>query len=244
MTLDLFASSASTPPQAGSYATIYADPPWLERGGGQIKRGADRHYALMKTRDICALPVSSWAAPNAHLYLWVTNNFLEDGLDVMRAWGFRYVTKIDWYKGYFDDHATVPYEILLSCIQRQRAGGDHRPNEVIAAEVWQELIDSTREADLDDDLQVGLGQYFRGCTESCLFGVRGQLPYQVLPNGKRAQGKTGFHAPRGEHSAKPEKMRQMIDRVSPGPRLEMFARRPADGWDLWGHEASPAEASA
>lgn len=39
------------------YKTIYADPPWMERGGGKIKRGADRHYPLMKTKDIMALPV-------------------------------------------------------------------------------------------------------------------------------------------------------------------------------------------
>lgn len=36
------------------YKTIYADPPWMERGGGKIRRGADRHYPLMKTQDIAA----------------------------------------------------------------------------------------------------------------------------------------------------------------------------------------------
>lgn len=39
------------------YKTIYADPPWMERGGGKIKRGADKHYPLMSTKDIIALPV-------------------------------------------------------------------------------------------------------------------------------------------------------------------------------------------
>ena len=72
------------PPRAGQYQTIMADPPWLERGGGKVKRGADRHYALMTTEAICALRVALWAGRNAHLYLWVTNNFLPDGLDVMR----------------------------------------------------------------------------------------------------------------------------------------------------------------
>jgi N6-adenosine-specific RNA methylase IME4 len=146
------------PRRAGAYACIYADPPWLERGAGQIQRGADRHYALMKTRDIAALPVDRWAAPDAHLYCWVTNNFLEDGLIVMKAWGFRYVTKIDWFKGDINDDAPV------------------------------EQMD-------DAALQMGIGQYFRGVTESCLFGVRGSLPYRFLESGKRAQGRTGFHAP-------------------------------------------------
>lgn len=188
------------PPRAGEYQTLMFDPPWNEQGGGKTRRGANRHYDLMKTRDIAELPVGSWAAPNAHLYLWVTNNFLPDGLLVMKAWGFRYVTKIEWFKGDIDDAQPV------------------------------EEMD-------DADLQMGIGQYFRGCTEPCLFGVRGSLPYRTLPNGKRAQGKTGFHAPRTQHSAKPEKFRQIVERVSHGPYLEGFARRPAPGWDLWGMEA-------
>ena len=80
------------------YQIIYADPPWFEAGGGQIKRGADRHYPLMKTQEIIDLNVSSIVADNAHLYLWVTNNFLQDGLDVMKAWGFEYKTIITWMK--------------------------------------------------------------------------------------------------------------------------------------------------
>lgn len=182
----LFDETVPAPTAPGTYRTIYADPPWNEAGGGQIKRGADRHYPLMKTRDICALPVSSWAAPDAHLYLWVTNNFLEDGLEVMGAWGFRYITCVTWMKD-----------------------------------------------------KAGLGQYFRGITEQCLFGVRGRLPYQLTEDGHRLQGITGFfEAPRTEHSAKPAKMRQMAEKVSPGPRLEMFARLPVAGWDVWGNEST------
>ena len=80
------------------YKTIYADPPWMERGGGKVKRGADRYYTLMRTKDIMAMPVPNLAEKNCHLYLWVTNNFLKDGLKVMDAWGFRYVTTITWVK--------------------------------------------------------------------------------------------------------------------------------------------------
>lgn len=187
----LFAPAVPNPPQARAYRTVLADPPWLERGAGKIKRGADRHYPLMSTQAIGALPVDQWAAPDCHLYLWVTNNFLEDGLWVMKAWGFRYVTKITWMKD--------------------------RP---------------------------GLGQYFRGITEDCLFGVRGHLPYALTEDGHRLQGLTGFfEEPRGDHSVKPETLRRMAEKVSPGPRLEMFARRPADGWDVWGNEA-PMELEA
>lgn len=190
--MTLFASSVPAPPLAGQYATVLADPPWLERGAGKIKRGADRHYPLMSANEIIQLPVDEWAAPDAHLYLWVTNNFLEDGLLVMRAWAFRYITTITWMK------------------DRQ-----------------------------------GLGQYFRGMTEHCLFGVRGKLGYQLTDDGHRLQGVTGFfEAPRGEHSVKPDALRLMAEKVSPGPRLEMFARRAAAGWDVWGNQAPVLEVTA
>lgn len=58
--------SLVVPPQAGCYQVIYIDAPWPERGGGKVKRGADRHYSLMKVDDIIALPVDEWAAPDAH----------------------------------------------------------------------------------------------------------------------------------------------------------------------------------
>lgn len=199
------------PANAGSYVTLMADPPWNEAGGGKCRRGANRHYPLMKTRDICALPVREWMAPNAHCYLWVTNSFLEDGFEVLAAWGFRYITMITWFK----------------------------------SKDGNEDIEGAGQCDAADaDLQMGIGQYFRGCTESCLFGVRGVVPYRTKPDGKRAQGLTGFHAPRTEHSAKPEKFRRVVEVVSPGPYLEMFARKPAPGWDVWGNESSGERLSA
>lgn len=209
------------PALAGCYRTILADPPWNERGAGKVKRGADRHYPLMTTDAICALPVSTWAAPNAHCYVWVTNNFLPDGLRVLAAWGFRYVTKIDWFKG---DLSEAWIDAVVT-----DTGIDDASRDKLLAEAGAQL-------------QVGLGQYFRGVTESCLFGVRGDVEYRTAPSGKRAQGRTGFHASRGEHSVKPEALRQMAELVSHGPRLEMFARRAAEGWDLWGNQAPEASA--
>ncbi len=85
------------------YKTIYADPPWNESGGGRICRGAQRHYKLMKTYEIegfaiDGIKVADLAEDNAHLYLWVTNNFLPSGLRVVKAWGFEYKTLITWAK--------------------------------------------------------------------------------------------------------------------------------------------------
>ncbi len=82
------------------YEIVYADPPWMERGAGKSKRGADRHYPLMHTNDIkdVWLDVGDDVADDAFLFLWVTDNFLEDGLAVMRTWGFQYKRTFVWVK--------------------------------------------------------------------------------------------------------------------------------------------------
>jgi N6-adenosine-specific RNA methylase IME4 len=78
------------------------DPPWNERGGGQIKRGADRHYPLLKTEEMPAVirGCEHWPrlCDDGHLYMWVTNNFLEDGLWLIRRLGYRYITNVVWAK--------------------------------------------------------------------------------------------------------------------------------------------------
>ena len=92
MVVDIFSTG-------NTYQTIYADPPWMETGGGKIKRGADRHYSLMKTSEIMELPVRRLASPEGcHCYLWATNNHLKDAFKVLEEWGFQYVTLITWQK--------------------------------------------------------------------------------------------------------------------------------------------------
>lgn len=84
--------------------------------------------------------------------------------------------------------------------------------------------------------RVGLGQYYRGLTEHCLFAsTKKRLPYKMA-DGKRCQGATGFSEPKTIHSRKPDCMRNMIEWVSYAPRIELFAREHHAGWDVWGNE--------
>ena len=169
------------------YKTVYADPPWNETGAGKIKRGADRHYKLMKTDDIIELMKEIPIDNNAHLYLWVTNNFLPDGLQVMVELDFRYVTNIIWVKDRF-----------------------------------------------------GLGQYFRGQHEICLFGVKGKLPYKhkIDPNRSCCTETTVIYAKRTIHSKKPVEMYNKIENTSYPPFVEVFAREKRENWDAIGNEIS------
>lgn len=76
------------------YSVIYADPPWWynqRQPGSKFGTGANK-YSLMRTEDICRLPVPPLAAANCALFMWATLPRLPDALQVMEAWGFRYAT--------------------------------------------------------------------------------------------------------------------------------------------------------
>ena len=78
--------------------------------------------------------------------------------------------------------------------------------------------------------RLGLGVYLRNASETVLFATRGKAPvlFKGQPN--------WLFAPLQDHSHKPEEMYEVIERVSPGPYLELFARRHRHGWDSWGNE--------
>lgn len=157
------------------FGTILADPPWdVQQKGGL---GAQAHYDLMTLEAIKAMPVRDLAAPDAHLWLWVTNATLRAGYDVIEAWGFTPRSPLTWIKP-----------------------------------------------------RLGLGNYLRNATEHLLLGTRGNAPVRF-----RAQP-TWMFAPLQEHSHKPEEQYAVIERISHGPFLELFARRRQLGWAVWGNE--------
>jgi N6-adenosine-specific RNA methylase IME4 len=85
----------------GKFATILADPPWqFQNKTGKVAPEHRRlnRYGTIDLQAIKALPVSGLAADVAHLYLWVPNALLPEGLAVMQAWGFRYKSNLIWHK--------------------------------------------------------------------------------------------------------------------------------------------------
>jgi N6-adenosine-specific RNA methylase IME4 len=140
----------------------------------------------MSFQDILDLPVGAVVLPQSHLYLWVPNALIEEGLKVMKAWGFHYKTNLVWYK------------------TRKDGGPDGR----------------------------GVGFYFRNVTELVLFGIRGTM--RTLPAGRREVNL--FNEQKREHSRKPEVLYNIIERCSPGPYLELFARHRRENWYQWSDE--------
>lgn len=174
------------------FKTILADPPWqFQNRTGKMAPEHKRlnRYPTMKLDEIKALPVAKVADENSHLYLWVPNALLLEGLAVMQAWGFQYKTNIVWEK------------------IRNDGAPDGR----------------------------GVGFYFRNVTELLLFGVRGSNVRTLAPG--RSQVNL-IRSKKREHSRKPDEMIDLIERCSPGPYLELFARGEREGWTLWGNQAN------
>jgi N6-adenosine-specific RNA methylase IME4 len=173
----------------GPYSTILADPPWqFQNRTGKVAPEHRRllRYPTLDVEEIKHLPVGRLAAAKSHLYLWVPNALLQEGLEVMRMWGFTYKTNIVWSK------------------VRKDGGPDGR----------------------------GVGFYFRNVTELVLFGIRGSM--RTLQPGRT---QVNFISSRKrEHSRKPDEIYSLIERCSPGPYLELFARFSRQGWDQWGNE--------
>ena len=142
------------------FACILADPPWPQVISGKYKTTRNLRpdrlpYETLSVAAIQSMPVEDIAAHDAHLWLWTTNQFLEDGFRVMRSWGFKYLAPI---------HAIKP---------------------------------------------SGIGNYFIHRTQTMLFGYRGKCRFP---------------------------MARYIEAISPGPRIELFARRQRPGWHVWGNE--------
>ena len=87
--------------EGGPFSTVLADPPW--RFMNRTGKVAPEHrrlsrYDTMTTAEIRALPIPEVLTDNAHLYLWVPNALIADGLQVMESWGFTYKSNIVWAK--------------------------------------------------------------------------------------------------------------------------------------------------
>jgi N6-adenosine-specific RNA methylase IME4 len=86
---------------SGTFSTILVDPPWrFQNRTGKMapEHRRLRRYRTMDVEEIQALPVAQHARDTSHLYLWCPNALLEDGLSILKAWGFTYKTNLVWLK--------------------------------------------------------------------------------------------------------------------------------------------------
>ena len=169
----------SVPETIGKYRTIVIDPPWeMKKIVREVRPNQDVFdYPTMTVEEIknIKLPVDN----ESHIYLWTTQKYLPFALDILKAWGARYMFTMVWHKN-----------------------GGFQP--------------------------IGLPQY------NCEFVVFGKIGTLSFDDTKAFN--TCFDADRREHSRKPDEFYNVIRRVSPPPRIDMFSREKRDGFDQWGNE--------
>ena len=240
------------------YRTIVADPPWpigdFPPNFGYAA-GKRTPYSTMTLDQIKALPVSDYAHAGAHLYLWTISEHLEQTWSVARAWGFEPSAPLVWCKPPFGMGLGGKFvnttEFVLFCrdfagvgrITAYLADAAER-NNVTRKDVdramgtsdmagwWLSRLPHRSKCPLPD-------QYDR---IKAIVGAGDEMDAEVLGwnehKGDAPRIDTRwFRWPRGAHSAKPEAFLDLVESVSPAPRLELFARRQRLGWSTWGDQA-------
>jgi len=172
-----------------AYNTIVVDPPWAisMAGGGRNVRHSKKFpkalpYKTMTQDEIRAFPLSQWAAPGAHVYLWTTSKMLHEAFHVLEGWG-------------------VSFHLALPMVKTS-------------------------------GIAPAMGYVFG--SEFCLLGFYGRPMQRFKDIG--ALNWLTVNPTSGQHSRKPDIFYDLVERMSPGPYIDLFARRRRLGWDAWGDE--------
>lgn len=172
-----------------TYKIIYADPPWQYKVWSKkgLSRSAETYYPTMSVADIKKLDIQSISDIDSVLFLWVTFPCLQDGLELIKAWGFTYKTN---------------------------------------AFTW------VKKNKKSDSLFWGMGYYTRANVEICLLATKGK-PLKRLSKKVHSIIESKIE----HHSKKPDIVRdKILELFGNLSRVELFARKQTDGWDVFGNE--------
>lgn len=198
------------------YSLIYADPAW-EYGNTISNGAAENHYGTMKMIDMKRLPVWELAAEDAVLAMWFTGTHTREAIELAEAWGF----KVRTMKGF----TWVKFNPLAE---------QHINNALASGNVvdFYDFLDL-----LNVQTRMNGGNYTRANTEDLLIATRGKGLERLSASVKQV-----IYSPLGAHSEKPAEARFRLEQLyGDVPRIELFSRCGAPGWDHWGNQAeSPA----
>lgn len=209
------------------FDVIVADPAWSFRDSlkmSQVARGASSNYATMSISDIKRLAVKDICNPaGAVLCLWVPSSLLQEGLDTMKAWGFKHKQTYIWVKTKKDNSTKKVFFKTARAIYKDLT------NKVPVVTVFNNFS-----LNLHAALAFGMGRLFRQTHEICLIGTSNNKIYEQLKN--KSQRSVCF-AENLKHSAKPEDLQDSLEIMFPQSRkLELFARRVRPDWTCLGNE--------
>jgi N6-adenosine-specific RNA methylase IME4 len=220
---------------------------------------------MAEIRALPVRDLSTNVDSDAHLYLWTCDQFLAESIDIARGWGFHHTATIVWCKRTMGTGLggiwPANVEFALFCRRpkvttrldvlrlttyladaAENAGVTRRDvDEAMGtsdmAGWWLSRIE-TRCACPTDDQWPRLKRVLRlgGEMDSLVTEINARKGTAPPASLTRAPGRW-FQWPRGRHSEKPEAFLDLVEQVSPGPYVELFARRDRLGWDTWGNES-------
>lgn len=216
------------------FQVIVADCPWApgdRLSMSSVKRGSEANYPVLSVEQICALPVKKVADPEGCvLALWVLGSMLEEGMEVMRAWGFEQKQVYVWVKTKKQQSLT---DLALKETIQTVKNLKNEPKLVI-----KQIIDHGFKVG-DWLLSFGMGRLFRQSHEICLIGINNTKIYTQLEN--KSQRSVCFEENKG-HSVKPGHLQKSLEVMFPNAnKLEMFARRQRQGWTVTGNDVLDGE---
>jgi N6-adenosine-specific RNA methylase IME4 len=198
------------------FQVIIADPPFKfsdKLQQSDTKRGAESQYQVMSINELCNLPIKEISDPDGCiLCLWVPGSMLEDGLKIMKTWGFEQKQVFVWVK-------TKKDKSILRLITK-----------IIPKQGWGSGINFL----INNISAFGLGRLFRQTHEICLVGINNTKIYNKLED--RSQRSVCFSENKG-HSIKPDNLHESLEKMFPAAnKIELFARRQRNGWYSIGNE--------
>ena len=231
---------------AGPFAAIAADPPWAfnDKGtrlapsykGKQRKDTTKKHYNVLSLGDIADLPVGDIAADDAYLFLWIPAALRESPcyeiVEESRIW-YSQKKKDTRGKRVVEAYSRTGYHrVVMEAWGFEPTGAEIVWIKGRIPAVKVKPSDEVVEVQPHLTLQIGGGHTVRNAHEVCVVGRRGK------PTRLDKGVPSVIVAPRGKHSAKPDEFYALVERLCPGPYIDLYGRRSAsEQWRVWGDEA-------
>jgi len=221
------------------FSVIVADCPWNFKDSlkmSDVKRGASDNYSVMSIEQIMSIPVKDIVSDDgALLALWVPSSLLQEGLDVMKAWGFTHKQTYVWVKIKKDPFLRFKDWIVKSVLKHPQILYD----DFAYKRAINSIISSLKNLSINEMLGFGMGRLFRQTHEICLIGTSNNKIYKLLKNKSQRSVSVAQNL---KHSSKPEDLQDSLDLMFPdSKKLEMFARRVRPGWECIGNEVCNGE---
>lgn len=214
------------------FRVIVADPPWIFSDTlkmSDVPRGAAANYSVMTMKDIRELPIKKHLhAEGSILALWVPSSLLQDGLDTMRAWGFKHKQTYVWVKT-----KKEPLKFFFKDVYKHFKKLKDVWSWTISGTIVKKALDNLS---IQNILSFGMGRLFRQTHEICLIGTNNNKIYKKLANKSQRSVSFGENL---KHSAKPEHLQNSLEIMFPDVegKIELFSRRQRKGWYCLGNES-------